>query len=107
MRIAQLNYTDAQIEIVFAALVAQMHDIHQMVWSLTEDQLEEAAQMCEAFTDLAEPLAFVLSAALAYAAHDIDHAAMSDEQITAGFLALEDIVASHGESYRVFAAANG
>ncbi len=88
MRITEMNYSPAQIDIVFAALVAQICDIHAPVWNLDDDQLEQAAQMLESLTDTSDPLAYVISAALAYAAHDIDHAGMSEAQIAAGEQAL-------------------
>lgn len=75
-------------EIVWACLVAQIHDIHAPVFNLTEEDAVRAAGYCGKREGASDPLSSVERKALAYFAFDTDHFDMTRAEYVAGHAAL-------------------
>lgn len=78
-----LALTPAQRKVVFAVTLAQIEDVHVVLWSLTPQECELAETMLGSLDGLPAPrapLANALRASLAVLVHDIDHPDLAETE---------------------------
>lgn len=81
---------------LFGVLVAQVHDIHALAYTFSDEQITAAESLCEMFEGQPGLLAQVTWAAAAVTAHEIDHLVLPDAVADAGVLLLAALESEFG-----------
>jgi hypothetical protein len=70
--------------VLFGVLVAQIHDIHAIAYTLNDEQIAAAESLCQTFGGKPGALAEVAFLSAAVTAEEIDHPLLTDAQTDAG-----------------------